>query len=665
MSIEDSKKRAEELREQLNYHSRRYYVEDNPEISDYDYDMMLRELEGIEAANPVLVTPDSPTQRVGGAAVNLFDEVRHEVPMESLQDVFSLGEVTEFDERMRASGSEISYVVEPKIDGLSVSLEYENGVFVLGSTRGDGLVGEDVTSNLRTVKSIPLKLARPLPFIEVRGEVYMPHASFLELVKGQELSDEKPFKNPRNAAAGSLRQKNPKITASRGLAIFVFNIQRIEGEEVTSHSQGHALLKSLGFTVVPCRTCETIGQVHGEIEQIGGHRNGLPYDIDGAVVKIDSLALRRRLGSTAKFPRWAVAFKFPPEEKPTRLVDIEINVGRTGALTPTAVLEPVTLAGTTVARATLHNGDFISEKCVKPGDLVIVRKAGDVIPEIVSVAESGGGAPYKMPEVCPSCGSPVSREPDEAVLRCTNAECPAQLLRHLIHFASRDAMNIDGLGPAILESLVSNGLFKTPADLYHLTAESLIQLERMGEKSADNLLASIERSKNAGLARLLYALGIRQAGQKAARLIAERLRDMDRLFEVTQEELCSIDEIGGIIAESVVQFFALPATAHLIGQLKAAGVDMTAHLAQLTDARFAGMTFVLTGSLPTYTRDEASQLIEKYGGKTVASVSKKTSIVLAGEEAGSKLDKAIKLGVRVINEEEFKSMIDTQKQSDM
>lgn len=659
MDIQDKKKRAEELREQLNYHSRRYYVEDNPEITDYDYDMLLRELETIEAAHPELVTPDSPTQRVGGEAVNLFDEVRHEVPMESLQDVFSVDEVAEFYERVRQTADDIAYSVEPKIDGLSVSLEYENGVFVRGSTRGDGVVGEDVTANLRTIKSIPLRLSRAIPFIEVRGEVYMPHASFLELVKGQELNDEKPFKNPRNAAAGSLRQKNPKITATRGLAIFIFNIQRIDGEQVTSHLQGHDLLASLGFPVVGHTACNTIEQVLAQIAKIGDSRSTLPYDIDGAVVKIDSLAVRRRLGSTAKFPRWAVAFKFPPEEKQTRLTGIEINVGRTGALTPTAVLDPVTLAGTTVARATLHNEDFIAERQVKPGDIVIVRKAGDIIPEIVGVAQSGGGEPYKMPETCPSCGSPVTREDGEAVLRCTNAECPAQLLRHLIHFASRNAMDIDGLGPAILESLTANGLVKSPADLYFLTEEQLVGLERMGKKSAENLLAAIERSKSAGLARLLFAIGIRQAGQKAARLIAEYAGDMDRLFTVTSDELCSIDEIGGIIADSVVGFFALPATAHLIGRLKEAGVDMQAHVAEIADARFAGMTFVLTGTLPTYTRDEASGIIEHFGGKTASSVSKKTSYVLAGDEAGSKLDKAVKLGVPVISEQDFKAMTET------
>jgi DNA ligase (NAD+) len=665
MDKQSAKKCAEELRRQLEYHSRRYYVYDDPEISDYDYDMMLRRLEGIEAEYPELVTPDSPTQRVGGEAAGMFAEVRHAVPMESLEDVFSKEEVLDFCSRM---GGDTLYSVEPKIDGLSVSLEYTDGVLTRGSTRGDGAVGEDVTANLRTVRSIPLRLSRPLPFIEVRGEVYMPHSSFLSLVKKQELSDEKPFKNPRNAAAGSLRQKNPAVTASRGLDIFIFNIQRIEGETVTSHLSGHELLRTLGFRVVGHRACRTAEEVLAEIDSIGASRSSLPYDIDGAVVKVDSLALRRELGSTSKFPKWAVAFKFPPEEKTTLLTDIEINVGRTGALTPTAVLEPVTLAGTTVSRATLHNADFIAEKGVKPGDTVIVRKAGDIIPEIVGVAASSAGEPFRMPSVCPSCGSPVTRGEDEAVLRCTNAECPAQLMRHLIHFSSRDAMDIDGLGPALLESLVSQGLISSPADLYYLTRGQLVGLERMGEKSADNLLASIAHSKQAGLARLLFALGIRQSGQKASKLIAQRARTMDRLFEMTCEELCAIGDIGAITAESVVSFFALPATRHLIGRLKEAGVSMDAAEAETADAdaaaRFAGMTFVLTGTLPGFTRAQAAAIIERLGGKTASSVSKKTTYVLAGSEAGSKLDRALSLGVEVIDEERFRAMISGAEEND-
>lgn len=654
----DAQKRISELREILHYHNRRYYVEDSPEIEDYEYDALLRELETLEAAHPELVTPDSPTQRVGGQALGQFGSVVHTVPMESLQDVFSYDEVRAFDTRVRAAAGELRYVVEPKIDGLSVSLAYENGVFVRGSTRGDGLTGEDVTANLRTVRSIPLRLARPIPFLEVRGEVYMPHSAFEKLTERQELNDEKPFKNPRNAAAGSLRQKNSAVTAARGLDIFVFNIQQLEGETVEYHSQGHALLRSLGFKVVPDYVlCETAEEALAAIEQIGARRGALPYDIDGAVVKVDLLSQRAALGSTAKFPRWAVAFKFPPEEKRTRLLGVDVNVGRTGALTPTAVLEPVTLAGTTVGRATLHNEDFIAEKGIAVGDIVVVRKAGDIIPEIVNVAEKRGeNPPYRMPETCPSCGSPVAREPDEAVLRCTNAECPAQLLRHLIHFASRDAMDIEGMGPAAAQALVAAELVHSPADLYALRAEDLEKLERMGRKSAANLLTSIDRSREAGLARLLFALGIRHVGQKAAKLVAERFGTMDRLFEATPEQLCAVDEIGAVIAESIVAFFTLPGTAHLVGRLREAGVSMQANAQAAEDTRFAGMTFVLTGTLSHFTRSEAAAVIERLGGKVAGSVSKKTTYVLAGEEAGSKLDKAAALGVAVLGEADFEKM---------
>jgi DNA ligase (NAD+) len=658
MDIEEQKRRAQELREQLNYHNQRYYVQDSPEISDYDYDMMLRELEQLEAANPQLITSDSPTQRVGGEAVGLFEHVRHAVVMESLQDVFSREEVFSFDVKVRETEPDITYVVEPKIDGLSVSLEYENGLFVRGSTRGDGVTGEDVTANLRTIRSIPLKLNTSLDFIEVRGEVHIPHDSFLKIVEQQELNDEKSFKNCRNAAAGSLRQKNPKITATRGLDIFIFNIQRLEGASITTHSEGHMLLKSLGFKVIPdYKICHNIEAVFDEIKQIGDRRGSLPYDIDGAVVKIDALETRRQLGSTAKFPRWAVAYKFPPEEKETKLTAVDVNVGRTGVLTPTAVLEPVTLAGTTVGRATMHNQDFIDGLNVAIGDMVIVSKAGDIIPEIISVTKHNGGAPYKMPESCPSCGSPVFREEGEAALRCTNAECPAQLLRHLIHFSSRGAMDIDGLGPAIIEGLVSNGYVKSPADLYYLDASAVRDMERMGEKSVSNLITAIEKSKSAGLARLIYALGIRNVGQKAAKVIATRLKNMDRLFEVTAEELTSIDEIGGIIAQSVLEFFELQSTAHLISRLREADVLMDDNTETAVDTRFTGLTFVLTGTLPTYSRDEASHIIENFGGKVSGSVSKKTAYVLAGEEAGSKLVKAESLGVKIISEAQFNEMI--------
>lgn len=656
--MQEASKRAEELRSLLNYHNYKYYVEDSPEIEDYEYDRLLRELEEIEAAHPDLVTSDSPTQRVGGSALGMFEPVHHEVVMESLQDLFSHDEVREFDRKVHETEKNIVYVVEPKIDGLSISLEYENGLLVRGSTRGDGVTGEDVTANIRTIRSIPLKLNSPIPLLEVRGEVFMPHDRFLKLVEQQELNEEKPFKNCRNAAAGSLRQKNPKITSARGLDIFIFNIQRIEGAEIESHSKGHELLKQLGFKVIPdYKICTEIGQAISEIEKIGERRGALSYDIDGAVMKIDSYDIRRKLGSTAKFPRWAAAFKFPPEEKKTKLLDIEINVGRTGVLTPTAVLEPVTLAGTTVSRATLHNQDFIDSLKVAVGDIVIVRKAGDIIPEIIGVAKSGGGDVYKMPKSCPSCGSPVFREDDEAALRCTNVECPAQLLRHLIHFSSRGAMDIDGLGPAIIEALVSKELVNSPADLFYLDTEKVKGIERMGEKSAANLISSIEKSKDAGLSRLLYAFGIRNVGQKAAKLIAGRFKTMDRLFSVTVDELTQIDEIGEVIAQSTVEFFALESTAHLVQRLRSAGVIMEEMAEKTEDDRFSGKTFVLTGTLPTYSRDEASKIIESFGGKVSGSVSKKTAYVLAGEDAGSKLAKAQTLGVTVISEAEFKEMI--------
>lgn len=658
MDTEEIKNRAEELRDKLNFHSNLYYVKDNPQISDYEYDMMLRELEQIEAAHPELITPDSPTQRVGGKALGMFEPVHHDVVMESLQDVFSHEEVRVFDSRVRETSKDITYVVEPKIDGLSVSLEYENGIFVRGSTRGDGVTGEDVTANLRTIRSIPLKLTEPLPFIEVRGEVHMPHKNFFKLVEMQELNDEKPFKNCRNAAAGSLRQKNPKITAKRGLDIFVFNIQRLEGKKINTHSEGHKLLKKLGFKVIPdYRICETVDEAVDEIKNIGSRRGNLPYDIDGAVIKVESLSTRRQLGSTAKFPKWAVAFKFPPEEKETKLKDIEINVGRTGVLTPTAVLEPVTLAGTTVGRATLHNQDFMDSLGVAVGDMVVVRKAGDIIPEIVSVTKHCGGKLFKIPKICPSCGSPVFREEGESAFRCENAECPAQLLRHLIHFSSRNAMDIDGLGPAIIEALVSKGLVKSSADLYFLDMRTVEGLERMGEKSAANLIDAIEKSKSAGLSRLIYAIGIRNVGQKAAKLIAARFKSMDRLFDATADELTAIGDIGEIIAQSTVDFFKLDSTRHLVDRLREAGVEMEDETEELSDTRFAGLTFVLTGTLPTFTRDEVSKIIEKFGGKVSGSVSKKTSYVLAGEDAGSKLVKAQTLGVNIIDENSFNEMI--------
>lgn len=663
MDFETAAARAQELRRTLQYHSHRYYVLDDPEIPDYDYDMLLRELENLEIAYPQLATPDSPTQRVGGDASSTFAKVRHAVPMESLQDVFSKEELRTFYERLSGAVGNAETVAEPKIDGLSVSLEYENGRFVRGSTRGDGIVGEDVTENLKTIRSIPLELPEPVPLLEVRGEVFMPRDVFRALVGAQEENGEKPFKNPRNAAAGSLRQKSPRVTAARRLDMFIFNIQRLEGlpedRRITRHTDGHEFLKALGFKVIPdYRLCGTVAQAEEAVDAFGAARGELAYDIDGAVLKVNDLALRASLGSTAKFPRWAIAFKYPPEEKTTVLTGIEINVGRTGTLTPTAVLRPVTLAGTTVGRATLHNEDFIREKGICIGDRVIVRKAGEIIPEIVAVAEHGGGEPYRMPEICPSCGSKVARESGEAALRCPNAECPAQLMRHLIHFSSRDAMDIDGLGPAVLGALRDKELVHSPVDLYGLTAGPLAGIDRMGAKSAANLVAAIERSKERGLARLLYALGIRNVGQKAAALLAARFGTMERLFAATPEELTAIDEIGGVIAQSVVDFFALPATLHLASRLKDAGVRMTAlETAPVTDTRFAGLTFVLTGTLPRRTRSEAAKIIEGFGGKVSSAVSKKTSYVLAGEDAGSKLEKARTLAVAVIDEDQFDAMI--------
>lgn len=653
------KQQMQELIAQINYHNQKYYVEDAPEIDDYEYDMLYRQLQQLENDHPEWIQPDSPTQRVGGAPLNTFEKVEHEVPMESLHDSFSEEELMDFDRRVREVVSDPVYIVEPKFDGLSVSLEYRDGLFVRGSTRGDGLVGEDVTENLRTVRTVPLKLSRPVPYLEVRGEVYMSHESFFKLAARQELNDEKPFKNPRNAAAGSLRQKNPRITATRTLDIFVFNVQQVYGEELHSHKQSLDFLKELGFPVPPSyKACSTMQEVIEEVRRIGELRGSLGYSIDGAVVKVDDFSQRSLLGSTAKFPKWAEAFKYPPEEKETKLLEIEINVGRTGVLTPTGIFEPVTLAGTTVSRATLHNQDFITEKDIRIGDTVVLRKAGEIIPEVVSVAAHNPDAePYRIPEVCPSCGGPVTREEGEAAIRCTNPECPAQLVRHMIHFSSRDAMDIDGLGPALIEQLVERELVASPADLYRLTQPQLQELERMGEKSSQNLLQAIERSKENDLYRLVYALGIPHIGLKAAKLLASHFGSMDAIFQASAEEIAAIDGFGGIMAESVRQFFDLSSTAHLIGRLRDAGVNLLSKTV-VNDTRFAGKIFVLTGTLPTMTRAEASAVIEKLGGKVSGSVSKKTSYVLAGEEAGSKLTKAQQLGVPILTEEEFLQMVD-------
>lgn len=655
---EQSKVRAEELRDKLNYHSHKYYVEDAPEIEDYEYDMMLRELENIEEKYPDLSTPDSPTRRVGGKSDGQFQPVEHIVRMESLQDAFSFDELREFDNRVKETVPDAYYVVEPKIDGLSVSVEYENGIFKIGSTRGDGNIGEDVSANLCTVGSIPLKIKKPLPKIEVRGEVYMPRKTFSEIVEQQEILGETPFKNPRNAAAGSLRQKDPKITAKRKLDIFVFNVQQIEGETLTGHKQSLDYLKELGFKTIPFYTkCKTIDEAIEEIQKIGNKRGELPFDIDGAVIKVDDFSQRTLLGSTSKFPKWAIAFKYPPEEKETILEDIEINVGRTGVLTPTAVLSPVLLAGTTVSRATLHNEDFIKEKNICLGDTVIVRKAGDIIPEVLSVSKHNeNAAPYEMPKICPSCGAPVYREEGEAAIRCLNTDCPAQLLRNIIHFCSRDAMDIEGLGWSVAELLVNNGLIRTPADIYSLKAEQIAPLDRMGEKSAEKLIDAIKKSKENDVAKLIFALGIRHIGQKAASLLAERFITMSEIMNASEEEISTIDGFGGIMAKSVADYFSTDSNRELIDALMAQGLNMK-YLKEVKDNRFAGKTFVLTGTLSKYTRNEASEIIESFGGKTASSVSKKTSYVLAGEEAGSKLKKATDLGVTIINEDQFGEMI--------
>lgn len=656
--FENAKIRAAELRDTLNYHSHKYYVEDSPEIEDFEYDRMLRELEEIEEKFPELATADSPTRRVGGKADGQFEPVEHTVRMESLQDAFSIEELRAFDSRVKEVVPFAAYVVEPKIDGLSVSLEYENGVFSRGSTRGDGNVGEDVSANLCTVGSIPLKLKRTPAQIEVRGEVYMPRDIFLRLVEQQENNEEKPFKNPRNAAAGSLRQKNPQITAKRRLDIFCFNIQRIEGRTLTSHKQSLDYIKELGFKTVPFYTpCATIDEAIAEINRIGEIRGTLPFDIDGAVIKVDDFAHRELLGSTSKFPKWAIAFKYPPEEKLTKVVDIEINVGRTGVLTPTAVFEPVLVAGSTVSRATLHNQDFITEKDIRIGDTVTIRKAGDIIPEVLNVVEHGDSSqPYLMPEICPSCGAKVFREDGEAAIRCRNTECPAQLVRNLIHFCSRDAMDVEGLGDSNIELFVNEGLIKNPADIYTLTEEQIIPLERMAEQSARNLVEAIKKSKENDLSKLLFALGIRHVGQKAAKLLSERFGTMTAVMNAGFEEIMTIDGFGEIMAKSVAEYFDMPESVELIDRLMAAGLNMKS-LKEVKDMRFAGKTFVLTGTLPTYSRNEAAAIIESFGGKTASSVSKKTDFVLAGEEAGSKLTKAQTLGITIISEDDFNGMI--------
>lgn len=659
MELEKARKRAEELRAAIEKNNRLYYDQDSPELEDFEYDALTRELKAIEKEFPELITPDSPTQHVGGTPSSKFSKVTHSIKMESLQDAFSFDELREFDARVRDAGITPEYVVEAKIDGLSVSLEYRNGQLVRGSTRGDGVVGEDVTENLATIRDIPHELPDAPAFLEVRGEVYMPHSAFFKLKEQQELEDKTPFKNPRNAAAGSLRQKSAKVTAERGLSIFVFNLQQCEGRSFTTHRETLDYIKSLGFPVSPrYNVYTTIEDAIREIQTIGELRGTLEYDIDGAVIKVNDLAARRVLGSTNKFPRWAIAFKYPPEVKESVVRNIEVTVGRTGVLTPTAVFDPIFLAGTSVSRASLHNGDIISSLGVGIGDTIQVRKAGDIIPEVIAVSEHGPGTePFRMPTTCPSCGAPVVHLEGETALRCVNPECPAQSLRNLIHFASRDAMAIDGLGEAVAVQLTEKDLVHTVADLYILTEEQLLTLDKFKKKSAQNLLTAIESSKKNNLDKLLFGLGIRNIGDKAAALLAEHFGNMEALQNATVEQMCEIDGFGMVMAQSVKEFFAKEGTRDLLSRLEQEGVNMT-WTGQKKGTALAGKTLVVTGTLPTLSRQEAEALIVQNGGKAAGSVSKKTSFVVAGTAAGSKLTKAQTLGIPVIDEAGLYALIE-------
>lgn len=658
MDKEQIKSEYEQLCKQAEQHNFNYYVLDDPTIEDDEYDRLMRRIKEIEAENPEIVSESSPTQHVGGYAINTFEKVTHEVQMGSLQDVFSKGELYEFDERVKKAVGKAVYCVEPKIDGLSVSLEYKDGIFTRGSTRGDGFVGEDITKNLKTIKSIPMVLREKIPFIEVRGEVYMPKADFEKLVRKQHENDEQPAKNPRNAAAGSLRQKDSRLTASRGLDIFVFNLQRIEGRELTCHSESLDYMKSLGFNVIDgYKTFDNIEDAVSRIMEIGENRQSYSYDIDGAVIKVDDFELRNELGSTAKVPKWAVAFKYPPEEKETKLLDIEINVGRTGALTPVAVFEPVWLAGTTVSRAVLHNQDYIDSKDIRIGDIIAVRKAGDIIPEVVrSVSHAENSEPFVIPHICPVCHGKAERAEDEAVIRCVNIDCPAQLLKNIEHFASRPAMNIDGLGEAVVKQLVENRLISTVADLYSLQQQDLEMLPGFAKVSASKLIANIENSKTNSPDRLLFALGIKGIGQKNAQLLMKHFGSIEKLSETSSEEISAVENFGDILANNIFTALHEPHMTELIERLKSYGVN-TVYQSDVKSDKLAGLTFVITGTLPDMTRDEAKTLIEQNGGKCSGSVSKKTSYVLAGEEAGSKLTKAQQLGVTVISQQQLIEMI--------
>ncbi len=662
MNISEAKERIDELRSLIKYHSDRYYNSDAPEISDFEYDKLYRELENLEAEYPQFYDENSPTVKVGGAASEQFAPVTHSVPMQSLGDVFSEEELKAFIRKTdEAAGEQLEYSVEPKIDGLSVSLEYENGVFVRGSTRGNGTVGEDVTENLKTVGGIPKKIKNAPEILEVRGEVYMPKEKFLKLNELREAEGEALFANPRNAAAGSLRQLDSRITAERGLKVYIFNIQRIEGKSFLRHSEGLDYLKSCGFSVIENRAVlKGEEKIAAHIEKIGEMRGELSYDIDGAVVKADVLSVRDRLGTTTKAPKWAIAYKYPPEEKETLLENIYVQVGRTGVLTPNATLKTVRLAGTNVSKATLHNMDNIKDKDIRIGDTVVVRKAGDIIPEVVrSVKEkrSGNETPFEMPLFCPQCGAPVIRLDGEAAYRCTGSACPAQRLRHIIHYASKPCMDIEGLGPSVSEALVNHGLIRDVSDLYALTENDLLVLDKFAEKSAENLIAAIEKSKTAGLERLLFAIGIPLIGARGAKLTAQRFGTVEAVMSAKSEDISAIPDIGEKMADSIVRYFSATDNISLIERLKAYGVETAAKEKAVTGGRFEGKTFVLTGTLSGYTRDEAKKIIESLGGKASGSVSKKTDYVLAGEAAGSKLDKAQALGINIITEEEFNEMI--------
>jgi len=652
--------RIKELKDKLNYHSYKYYVLDQPEISDYEYDMMMKELIELEEKYPYLKTPDSPSQRVGGIPIKEFEPFTHIIPMLSLANAFTEAEIRDFDRRVKTQVKNVDYAVEFKIDGLSVELIYEDGIFTVGSTRGDGITGEKITENLKTVKSIPLVLKDKLNLV-VRGEVFMPKASFINLNKEREKNGESLFANPRNAAAGSLRQLDSRITAKRDLDIFIFNLQKIEGISFKTHIESLEFLKDQGFKIVPyLKRCSNIEEVLKEIENIRNIRETLPFDIDGAVVKVNELKEREILGQTAKDPRWAIAFKYPAERKKTKVLDIIVQVGRTGALTPTAILEPVNISGSVVSRATLHNEDYIKEKDIRIGDSVIIQKAGEIIPEIIEVVKddrTGNEKEFKMPDRCPECGALVVRLPGESVTRCTGLNCPAQILRRIIHFASKDAMDIDGLGPAIINQLLSKGLIHNIADLYYLKYEDLIHLERMGDKSVKNLLQAIEESKYRDLGRLIFGLGINLIGNKAALLLAERFETMDNLIKADIDQLTNIPEVGYKMADSIVEFFKEKQNIELINKLKSAGVNMSKIKKEKISNIFSGKTFVLTGSLSKYTREEATKIIEERGGKVSSSVSKKTDYVLAGAEPGSKLKKALELGIEVIDETQFEKLL--------